>query len=89
MKKFVNGQLVEMTADEIAAIRAEAEAFERAYWLGNYDELVNDEIRKRYTASQEFAILRQRDEKLDEYSAYYEYCEQCKTYVKEQIAKYS
>ena len=89
MRIFDGKTYRDMTAEEMAAIRAEAEASERSYWLGNYDELVNDEIRKRYTASQEFAILRQRDEKPDEYSAYYEYCEQCKAYVKEQIAKYS
>ena len=88
MKKYINGQYIEMTAEEVAAIRTEAEAFERNYWLGNYDELVNDEIRKRYTVSQEFAILRQRDEKPEEYAAYYAYCEECKEYVKIQQIKY-
>jgi hypothetical protein len=47
-----------------------------------YDDAVDAEIRKRYSISQEFAILRQRDEKLEEYAAYYAYCEECKAYVK-------
>lgn len=90
MKKIVNGQYIEMTAEEIAAMREQAELAEREYWLGtSYDDLVNTEIRKKYTPSQEFAILRQRDDKPDEYSAYYWHCEWCKSYVKEQLAKYS
>ena len=60
---------------------------EREYWSNiPYDEAVNNEIRKRYTESQEFAILRQRYEKYEEYNAYYAYCEQCKAYVKEKKA---
>lgn len=56
---------------------------DRLYWLSvPYDEAVDAEIRKRYTVSQEFAILRQRDEKPDEYAAYFIYCEECKAYVK-------
>lgn len=47
-----------------------------------YDEAVDAEIRKRYTVSQEFAILRQRDEKPKEYAEYYAYCEECKALVK-------
>ena len=34
------------------------------------------------TESQEFAILRQKDEKPEEYNAYYAYCEECKDFVK-------
>ena len=34
------------------------------------------------TESQEFAILRQKDEKPEEYNAYYAYCEACKVFVK-------
>ena len=63
-------------------------AAEREYWASiDYDEAVNAEIRNRYTESQEFAILRQRDEKPDEYAEYYAYCEQCKNFVKEKIAQ--
>jgi hypothetical protein len=83
MKKYVNGQYIEMTAEEIAAMQAEAERAEREYWQNvPYDEAVNAKIRERYTESQEFAILRQRDEKPEEYAEYYAYCEECKAFVK-------
>lgn len=59
------------------------------YWQSTpYDETVNSEIRKRYSVSQEFAVLRQRDEKPEEYAEYYSYCEECKSYVKEMKTKY-
>lgn len=75
----------EMTPEEIADLKAGAMEAERQYWLSTpYDEAVNAEIRKRYTESQEFAILRQKDEKPDEYETYYNYCEECKAYVKAQ-----
>ena len=83
MKKYVNGQYIEMTAEEIAEINAAAEQAERAYWQSaDYSEAVNAEIRKRYTESQEFAILRQKDEKPEEYNEYFAYCEECKAFVK-------
>lgn len=47
-----------------------------------YDLLVDDQIRKRYSISQEFAILRQKEEKPEEYAAYFAYCEECKELVK-------
>lgn len=89
MKKCIDGVYRDMTAEEIAAIKAEAERAEAEYWQSiPYDEAVNAEIRKRYTESQEFAILRQKDEKPTEYATYYAYCEECKTLVKEMKAKY-
>ena len=90
MKKYVNGQYVELTPEEVAAHEAARVEMERASWLDTpYDDLVDAEIRKRSSASQEFAILRQREEKTEEYAAYYAYCEECKAYVKAQIAKHS
>lgn len=53
----------------------------------NYDEEVNALIRERYSVSQEFAILRQRDTKPEEYKQYNDYCEECKAKVKAKIAK--
>lgn len=84
MKKSINGKIVEITPEEIAEQQAQAEQEERERWLSiPYDEAVNNEIRKRYSASQEFAILRQQAEKPEEYREYYEYCEACKAYVKQ------
>ena len=82
-KIWENGIYRSMTPEEIAAREAEVVEEERQYWASiSYDDAVNAEIRKRYTVSQEFAILRQRDEKPEEYDAYYAYCEDCKAYVK-------
>ena len=87
MKKYVNGKYIEMTAEEISTVQAKAELAENEYWQNiPYDEAVDAEIRKRYSISQEFAILRQRGEKPDEYATYYAYCEQCKELVKSKKA---
>lgn len=80
--KIVNGELVNAT-DEAE------ERQEREYWQSiPYDDAVNAKIRERYTESQEFAILRQKDEKPTEYNTYYAYCEECKAFVKMMKAKY-
>ena len=72
-----------MTAEEVAQIEVERLKAETEYWENiSYDDAVNAEIRKKYTESQEFSILRQRDEKPEEYAEYYAYCEECKAYVK-------
>lgn len=43
-----------------------------------YEQEVERLIRKRYTVSQELAILRQQTAKAAEWQEYYDYCEQCK-----------
>lgn len=72
------GQITEreMTAEEIAQM----EAVEEPHI--DYDAEVNRLIRQKYTASQEFAIQRQRDEKPDEFAEYNDYCEWCKSEIK-------
>lgn len=90
MKIYDNGIYREMTDEEILAIQAEAERAEAEYWRTvPYDEAVNTKIRERYTESQEFAILRQKDEKPTEYAEYYAYCEECKAYVKQKKTQYA
>ena len=89
MKSLINGKYVEIVEKEISEeytkiIETEQREKELEYWQNiSYDEAVNIEIRKKYTESQEFSILRQKDEKPTEYQTYYEYCEKCKTLVKE------
>lgn len=79
----------DMTAEEKAQRDEEAEAAEREHWSRTpYGEAVNAEIRKRYTASAEFALLRQRDEKPAEYAEYFAYCEECKAFAKAKKAEY-
>lgn len=83
MKKYVNGQYIELTAEEEKEILDGQAQAEKEYWENiSYEDAVNAEIRKEYTESREFAILRQRDEKPNEYAEYYAYCESCKQYVK-------
>lgn len=50
-----------------------------------YGRLVNSLIRERYTQWDELAILRQRDEKPEEYAAYNAYCEECKAMAKAEM----
>ena len=83
MKIYENGSYRDLTPEEIAQMQAEQEQAEKEYWQSvSYDDAVNTKIRERYTESQEFAILRQKDEKPEEYNAYYAYCEECKAFVK-------
>ena len=72
---IIESRNVEMTEEEIAEMQSQMP-------LIDYSEEVNNEIRKRYSVSQEFAILRQKDEKPEEYAEYYAYCEECKKNVK-------
>ena len=83
MLNRIGDHIWEATPEEVSEAEAAALESERKYWQNvNYDEAVDAEIRKRYSVSQEFAILRQRDEKPDEYAAYFAYCEECKAFVK-------
>lgn len=86
MKYWKNGichEIPDLTQEELAQIQLEQEQAEKEYWaMIPYDEAVDAEIRKEYSVSQEFAILRQKEEKPEEYTRYYAYCEQCKDYVK-------
>lgn len=84
-----NGKVREMTPEEIVEMEAQTQAAEREYWVNTpYKVAVNNEIRKEYDESDEFAILRQKNEKPEEYEAYYAYCEECKAYVKAQQERY-
>lgn len=58
--------------DEIPNIRNEED----------YGNQVNDLIRRRYSLCEELAILRQKDEKPDEYRTYFAFCEECKANAK-------
>lgn len=50
-----------------------------------YEKMVEMNIRKKYSLSQELAILRQRDSKPDEYKEYFEYCEECKAVARKEV----
>lgn len=88
IKIWDNGTLRELTQKEVEESKKENEVNIPHIETLSYNELVNSEIRKKYTESEEFAILRQKEEKPDEYNEYFNYCESCKAYVKEQKQKY-
>ena len=89
MRIFDGTKYRDMTIEEIAQVQAQGNLAEKEYWQNvDYGEVINSEIRKKYTESEEFAILRQKDEKPQEYTEYFAYCEQCKAFVKAQKGKY-
>jgi hypothetical protein len=51
----------------------------------SYEQKVNCLIREKYSIDAEFAILRQRDTKPEEFAAYNEYVEQCKAAIKAEM----
>ena len=54
-------------------------------WQAYYESEIVRLIRKKYTVDRELAILRQRDEKPEEFAEYNEYAEACKAYVRSMI----
>ena len=64
-------------------MRKDIKITENAYFKNvTYEQYIVYLIRKRYTQNDEFAILRQKDRKPDEYAEYDAYCEQCKAQAK-------
>lgn len=53
--------------------------------LATYEDRVVQLIREKYSIDDELAILRQRDNKPEEFAVYNEYCEKCKDIAKENI----
>ena len=51
-------------------------------YIPTYEEKVEQMIRKKYSVSDELAILRQRDTKKDEFDQYFAFCEACKSEAK-------
>ena len=76
MRKWLNGEMVEMTEEEISEMKNE---------LLNipYEQRVVDRIRQVYSVDDELAILRQRDTKPDEFIAYNDFVESIKAEERE------
>ena len=80
LQEITKEKFDELTNERIVLMESQ---YELQFWQNiSYEEAVDMKIREKYTASQEFAILRQRDEKPTEYQEYYAYCEECKAFVK-------
>lgn len=58
--------------------------YEEVSYKPTYEERVVELIRLRYSPDQEYAILRQRDRKPEEFEEYDNYCEECKAIAKEE-----
>ena len=58
-------------------------------WEKLQEVLISEKIRKVYSVNDELAILRQRDEKPEEFNKYYSFAEECKKEVKEFLKKES
>ena len=86
IKIWDNGIIREATKEEIIKMEIEQKQTETEIPYEetlSYGELVNLFIRERYSLSEELAIIRQKDEKPEEYQAYYDYCEECKKRAKQ------
>ena len=75
MKKYVKGKYIEMTPEEIAELELIAEK-------SNRKEIIISAIREKYSVDDEFAILRQRDTKPDEFDEYFKFVEGVKEALK-------
>ena len=71
MKKYVDGQYIEMTQEEIQALNKDIPPLP-------YKERVVNRIRERYSVDDEIAILRQRDTKPEKYAEYFCFVEKIK-----------
>lgn len=60
----------------------EVEIPEPTPYLPTYEEKVVQLIREKYSVDDELAILRQRDNKPNEFAEYNAYCEECKVNAK-------
>lgn len=52
------------------------------------EQMIGNVISSRYSLDDQIAILRQKDEKPEEYQAFYEFAEDVKKKVTEEYAKY-
>ena len=77
MKKWLNGEMVEMTEQEIAEMNEPA-------LLLTYEQRIVLRIREKYSVDDELAILRQRDTKPDEFVAYNDFVEGIKREEREE-----
>lgn len=89
--KYVHIKNTDVYFKRAVAVRLSVEQCEEVDEVPNirneedYGNQVNDLIRRRYSLSEELAILRQKDEKPDEYREYFAFCEECKAKAKVEL----
>lgn len=74
MRIYENGIYRDATPEEIAELSRREPV--------SYEARVVELIRMRYNVDDELAILRQREQKPEEYQAYFDYVEACKVQAK-------
>lgn len=83
----LNGmKIINPTAEQYALagwVEYVAPKVEPTPYVPTYAERVEMLIREKYSVSDELAILRQRDSKVDEFAEYNAFCEACKAKAKE------
>ncbi len=84
-KPFVKAQPQRQEVEEIMVFVPFSPQEQKQYDQTRYEMLVESKIRAKYNLSQELAILRQRDSKIDEYKEYFEFCEECKRQAREEM----
>ena len=52
----------------------------------SYSTIVNELIRREYTIDDELALHRQREVKTEEFQEYFDYCEECKSIIREALS---
>ena len=72
---YVNGEYLEIEDTECTSA-------DNGYTSADYGNVVEEFIRQKYTLNQELAIQRQKEAKPEEYTEYYNYCEECKAEAK-------
>ena len=87
-EKYVHIKNTDVYFKRAVAVRLSVEQCEEVDEIPNirneedYGNQVNDLIRCRYSLSEELGILRQKDEKPEEYRVYFAFCEECKAKAK-------
>lgn len=76
MKKYIDGQYLEITAEELAEMQKEVATIP-------YEERIVNRIREKYSINDELAILRQRDTKPEEFEEYNAFVEKIKAEERE------
>ena len=83
--ELIDGQAAGMLITEDEQGRPVLTEYQDSVPMPTYEQRVQQIIRERYSVDDELAILRQRDTKPDEFAAYFEYAEQCKTQAEKQM----
>ena len=83
--ELIDGQAAGMMITEDEQGRPVLTEYVDSVPMPTYEQRVQQIIRERYSVADELAILRQRDTKPDEFAAYFEYAEQCKTQAEKQM----